>query len=293
MLHRTHSLCVSFTQVNFDCALSSEKRIAVVQPSGMATAIVDSCTSLVSHVLDYHLASMIDDGFIEQAWKNHLSRQGTIECIQDTSNNGWFDESDTFSLTLVDVGGIFIVHIVLSLCAIALATGQFYVKYKKGLLPQSRNLGSAFGVDFARKKLLKSRGHRNLITNDGDISDVVAVASETARNRMDLDSSSAGSAFHEAESDSLVTESNADVSGCQCNYLEGDKDKGIGDASQDKIPSVETADDESVQINSNDSRDSAGSQISSLQSCGIDDGSAQENSKKKREIAETSERMEL
>ena len=180
-----------FLQVNSDCAISSEKRIALVQPSGMATAIVDSCTSLVSNVLDYHLTSMIDDGFIEQEWKNHLSRFGTIDCIPDTRKNGWFDDADTFSLTIVDVGGIFIVHVVLSVAAVGLAIYQFKDKAKKGLLPESRTLKVAFGIEFVRKKLFGSDGSRTLVINERGRSDERCSdsgASETCTNIKGFDS---------------------------------------------------------------------------------------------------------
>jgi len=69
--------------INYDCAISSEKRVVEILPSGMATAIVDKCTSLISAVLDYHLTSMIDDGFIETTWENHLNRHGSIDCVRD------------------------------------------------------------------------------------------------------------------------------------------------------------------------------------------------------------------
>ena len=180
----------------------------------MATAIVDSCTSLVSNVLDYHITSMIDDGFIEKAWKNHLSRHGTIECVQDSKSNGWFDEADTFSLTIVDVGGIFIVHVVLSLVSITIAIYQFYVKSKKGLLPESRNLKHAFGIEFARKKLLRSEGRRSLVMNDGGRSDKRDSdwgVSEAGSNTVAVDSSAAAAenfddAFDDEENDANTFE---------------------------------------------------------------------------------------
>lgn len=175
--------------VNYDCAIGSEKRIQEVLPSGMATAIVDSCTSLVSHVLDYHLTSMIDDGFIEQAWRNHLDRHGTVECVRETNHGGGFDEEDTFSLTLVDVGGIFIVHVALSLVAIAIATYQFYVKWRKGLLPASRSLQNVYGITYATKKLSRRRGL--LDNNDVSVPQLVTGGSETAGSTTNIHDSSA------------------------------------------------------------------------------------------------------
>jgi len=92
--------------VNYDCAITSEKRIELVLQAGMATAIAGSCTSLVSHVLDYYLQTMQDDGFLATAWSKHLDRHGTIECVRDldAGSGEGFDEEDTFSLTIHDTG---------------------------------------------------------------------------------------------------------------------------------------------------------------------------------------------
>lgn len=152
-------------QVNRDCAIASEKRIVEVLHAGMATAIAGSCTSLVSHVLDYHLAAMSDDGFLEAAWNDHINRQASVECVERSfSGGGGFDEDDTFSLTIADVGGIFIVHVVLSMLAILMATWQFYQKWKKGLLHDDRSLRSIYGIEYVQKRLSLSRhnGSRKL-----------------------------------------------------------------------------------------------------------------------------------
>ena len=59
--YNTYSVYKRNKEVNFDCALSSEERIVEIIPAGMATAIDTGfpyCTSLVGHVLDYHLNEM-------------------------------------------------------------------------------------------------------------------------------------------------------------------------------------------------------------------------------------------
>ena len=129
----TYAIYQRSLDVNYDCSLDSEKRVVEVVPAGMAT-IVDTgggpnakCTSLISHVLDYHLTEMIADGFIEKAWRNHLNRIGTIECIRAPPKGGDGGEfEDTFSLGLRDVGGIFILHAILTTLAMSLALFQFY-----------------------------------------------------------------------------------------------------------------------------------------------------------------------
>lgn len=149
--------------VNFDCTVASEKKVQLVLPAGMATKVDNGpisrddgdpskCTSLISHVLDYHLTNMANDGFLKEAWHQHLGIVGTIECFADTAGGGeGGNDEETFSLTVQDVGGIFIVHAVLSAVAMLLAVYQFYRKAKTSHTGDSRTLETVFGVHAARK----------------------------------------------------------------------------------------------------------------------------------------------
>lgn len=137
--YNTYSVYKRSKEVNFDCSLKSEERIIHPIPAGMATAIDTGvfCTSLISHVIDYHLAEMLSDGFLEKAWNNHVNRLATIECIDKPGFSGGGDD-DTFSLGMQDVGGIFILHIVLSATAVMMAFVQFRLDSRKqgsGVLP--------------------------------------------------------------------------------------------------------------------------------------------------------------
>lgn len=156
--HQFHSfeLYEHTKEVNYDCAVSSEKRVVENLPAGMATLVDNGpvssggdsphkCTSLISHVLDYHLTAMLNEGFLEEAWRKHLQRTGTVECINE-SNGGGGGLEETFSLSVHDVGGIFIVHAVLSVLAVALATYQFIVKARTEQIGGNRTLEKAFGV---------------------------------------------------------------------------------------------------------------------------------------------------
>jgi len=137
-------------EVNYDCSISSEKRVVQIINAGMATAIDTGryrCTSLITHVLDYYLALMQDDGFIKDAWKTHKSKLSTIECIQEVKNGRREGLEDTFRLTLQDVGGIFILHLCLTAFAMSLAFFQFF-RRKDG-----RTLSSAFGVTQAKQAI--------------------------------------------------------------------------------------------------------------------------------------------
>ena len=156
--------------VNYDCTVASERKVQIVLPAGMATRVDNGpisreegdpskCTSLISHVLDYHLTNMANDGFLREAWQQHLGKIGTIECYADVNvgNEGGNDD-ETFSLTVQDVGGIFIVHAVLSTLAMLLAVYQFYHKAKTSNINDSRTLETVFGLHAAKKassKMLK------------------------------------------------------------------------------------------------------------------------------------------
>jgi Ligand-gated ion channel len=112
---------------NRDCSLSSNERPQVRISAGMAMAIDTGrfrCTSLISAVLDYHLQQMIYDGFVEEAWARHLRRIATVKCEVPLRNVG-SSSDETFSLGLNDVGGIFILHLIISSAALMLGFYRF------------------------------------------------------------------------------------------------------------------------------------------------------------------------
>jgi hypothetical protein len=135
-------------QVNYDCSLSSDEVADVPIPAGMAT-IVDTgqhrCTSLISAVLDYHLRQMIDDGFVEDAWVNHMSRVGNMKCPEDTETRG-FTWDETFALDLIDVGGSFILHAFMTFLALTVALISFISNPSK----RKRTIQEVFGFQRAR-----------------------------------------------------------------------------------------------------------------------------------------------
>jgi hypothetical protein len=115
--------------VNYDCTLAMSKGVELIIPAGMATAIDTGkfrCTSLISSVLDYHLLNMIEDGFIENAWMAHLSKVGSINCFASTNQaQGGSLGSSASSLEIGDVSGLFWLHVVLSLTAVAISLFPF------------------------------------------------------------------------------------------------------------------------------------------------------------------------
>lgn len=94
-------------------------------PAGFATAVDSAvlCTSLISYVLDLHLSEMERDGFISQAWQNHLQKISQHDC---TGKGPDFSDQPDSSLSLKDMGGIFLTHAGLSVLAVTMAVFQFF-----------------------------------------------------------------------------------------------------------------------------------------------------------------------
>ncbi|KAI2504707.1 ionotropic glutamate receptor [Fragilaria crotonensis] len=146
--------------VNYDCTISSGLDVQIVIPAGMATAIDTGryrCTSLISHVLDYYLSEMLADGFVENAWKDHLNRIATIECVAEPQRGaGASGSDDTFSLSLEDVGGIFVLHAMLSAAAVALAVAQFFLLNREQT--RMRTILEVFQLDQLRQRIAHRHG---------------------------------------------------------------------------------------------------------------------------------------
>jgi Ligand-gated ion channel len=105
-------------EVNWDCSLTTEKRVVQTLPAGFATAVDTGvlCTSLISYVLNLFITEMIADGFVGNAWENHLNKISTISCSAEARTD---DKSGrSFSLSLKDMAGIFIVHGALMVIAV-------------------------------------------------------------------------------------------------------------------------------------------------------------------------------
>ena len=84
------------------------------------------CTSLVRDVIHNHMNQMNDEGFIQQAWKDHHERNSeTVECT-DVIKTGTKEDSNV--LDIVTLGGIFIFHYAFIIIAILVAITSNYVK---------------------------------------------------------------------------------------------------------------------------------------------------------------------
>ena len=117
--------------VNYDCSLTTQKRVVQNLPAGFAT-VVDTgirCTSLVSYVLNLHMNEMIAEDFVAKAWSEHLNRISTTQCggggvdaLSGVDND--IKDDGKVSLSLEDMAGIFILHMILTFLAIIFALGE-------------------------------------------------------------------------------------------------------------------------------------------------------------------------
>lgn len=131
------------SEINSDCGLTWQGRVEKFVPSGLASRVDTGnlCTSLVGHVLDLHFLEMDADGFLDVIWEEHIQRVGSQNCLVESGPGGEV-EDDTFSLSIQEMSGIFIVHAVLTSIAVLLAIFQFILK-KRRAEPKKRRDSTA------------------------------------------------------------------------------------------------------------------------------------------------------
>jgi hypothetical protein len=123
-------------EVNGDCTLKWHGRVENIIPSGIATTIDTGilCTSLISYVVDFHLTEMRGDGFVDQMWKDHLTRISTQSCVDNGVKASGGDDSsqdDTYSLSIKELAGIFIIHVALTGLSVLVALPNWYHSRKR------------------------------------------------------------------------------------------------------------------------------------------------------------------
>lgn len=89
-------------------------------------------TQKITAVLNYHFIQMKSDGWLEQAWQNHLNRLGDLQCPTKISNEESNRELQTRPLGVKNMAGIFVLHSVLTFVALLLTLWRFYFVHKKG-----------------------------------------------------------------------------------------------------------------------------------------------------------------
>ena len=101
---------------------------------------------------------MLADGFVENAWKDHLNRIARIKCIAEPPRGAGASGSDeTFSLSLEDVG-IFVLHAMLSAAALALVVAEFYLLNRERT--SLRTKLEVFQVDQLRQRISHRRSEK-------------------------------------------------------------------------------------------------------------------------------------
>mmetsp|Transcript_24815 Transcript_24815/g.53543 ORF Transcript_24815/g.53543 Transcript_24815/m.53543 type:complete len:266 (+) Transcript_24815:742-1539(+) len=96
--------------LNPDCSLEWVGRAVDISSAGPAN-VVDAgiyCTSLVGHVFEYYLKDMQRDGFIDNAFEHYTKSVTTHRCPEQEGTS--LDAEESFRLTMVDMGGIFLCH---------------------------------------------------------------------------------------------------------------------------------------------------------------------------------------
>lgn len=124
--------------VNGDCRLTWIGRSIQNQDGGFATKSDSGilCTSLIRDVLNLHMVEMKSDGFVDNAWDDHLREVATVDCdAAAMSDNDDESSSDGNSsqLSLQAMGGVFIIHYISTAFAIFLAVA-IKVYSKKSML---------------------------------------------------------------------------------------------------------------------------------------------------------------
>jgi len=157
-------------RTNPDCTLEWVGRPEYITFGGMGT-IVDmnnKCTSLVGHVLDLYMHEMTD--FLEEAWQNYLDSLSDYQCpkkevIEDTR----------YSLTLNDIGGIFIVYGCLAIVGLFVTMiEQHFERKRKAAIAASNdddddlNLSETDGANLPASGAPR-RGARASVAADSDV----------------------------------------------------------------------------------------------------------------------------
>jgi hypothetical protein len=88
----------------------------------------DYCTSLISHVIDFYLNEMNQDGYIEDAVTKFRDSISSYQCPEESDS--YLDLDDMFRLTMEDMGSIFLWHFVFVLMAFLFAVIKYYRRKK-------------------------------------------------------------------------------------------------------------------------------------------------------------------
>lgn len=125
-------------ELNQGCELTWVGDILEPVPAGLVTAVDtgSNCTSLISYVLDIHMNEMKTTYDTEKSnYKRILDEfvNRNTKDVKKCSKNGAADgeETQSLSLDISDVGGIFVVHLLACFVSLSLAAGQYYLARRR------------------------------------------------------------------------------------------------------------------------------------------------------------------
>mmetsp|Transcript_4288 Transcript_4288/g.6636 ORF Transcript_4288/g.6636 Transcript_4288/m.6636 type:complete len:608 (-) Transcript_4288:117-1940(-) len=119
------------------------------------------CTSLISEVIEIHFRDMIDEGFVKNAWEDHLKKiSGASTCSAELE----LEESDIESqrLTFKSMAGIFICHAAISILVIAFTV---VAKYTGKIQERNERLEKQ-EIEQLKKAALENRELRKTVASE-------------------------------------------------------------------------------------------------------------------------------
>jgi len=155
-------------------------RVEQYVPSGPATRVDtgEYCTSLIDHVLDYHIINMKFERYFDRVLGDYMKKTGDPRCVNEevldllSEETSLYDQDDdsTTSLSMYEMAGIFIVHAGFCVLALLLALFKFYRDRKEKVHSSLRNMIEIGNL--RRPKENESSGTalggETVITSDGE-----------------------------------------------------------------------------------------------------------------------------
>lgn len=106
---------------NPDCNLVWVGRTIKFVPAGFGVKADAGtlCSSLINEVLNLHLVEMEAEGIVKKAWEDHVAKSQDQNCaaMLGSANN---NSEESGSRSIVEMAGVFILHLVFAVAAIAL-----------------------------------------------------------------------------------------------------------------------------------------------------------------------------
>jgi hypothetical protein len=100
------------------------------------------CTSLLRDVMDLYLLEMTSDGFVDAAWSQYGEKYGTVVC-DETGDN----VMQTKQMTMLNMGGIFLFHGILTTCSLLMAIAVWCRSGGKTDTPKNKDISGVVRIE--------------------------------------------------------------------------------------------------------------------------------------------------